>query len=424
MATLQKIVYTYWTLGGRRVPAGTPGAVKEQTESGKWYMVWWEGKKLKKEPLSTDKDVAQTMMGDRLRNRELGRGQMVDPRKHHLDRPLLEHFEEYLAEQEGELGSHFYFTEKRRIVRLIVAETGMVKLADLTHEAVDGYLTGMKKERKLKSGREAVAASAATRKKHLTAINSFADWCEKKDRLERNPLYRVTVPKGGEVRPRRALNADEVRRLLEVARLRPLQTALTNRGGRRNKGGKVSHQAKVREEVRARLILLGRERALIYKTAVFTGLRVNELRHLKVGHLSLTGPLPTYELPGKYTKNDKPAKGALLPEFAEQLQAFIADTAKGSADAVFTVPEKMTKIFKRDLRLAGIPLQDHEGRYATFHSLRHSANTLLGQAGVPARLRMLFMRHSDIRLTLQRYDDEAHHDLKDAAAAFAKLNLP
>lgn len=424
MATLQKIVYTYWTLGGRRVPAGTPGAVKEQSESSKWYMVWWEGKKLKKEPLSTDKDVAQTMMGDRLRNRELGRGQMVDPRKHHLDRPLLEHFEEYLAEQEGELGSNYYFTEKRRIVRLIVAETGMVKLADLTHEAVDGYLTGMKKNRKLKSGREAVAASAATRKKHLTAINSFADWCEKKDRLERNPLYRVTVPKGGEVRPRRALNADEVRRLLEVARLRPLQTALTNRGGRRNKGGKVSHQAKVREEVRARLILLGRERALIYKTAVFTGLRVNELRHLKVGHLNLTGPLPTYELPGKYTKNDKPAKGALLPEFAEQLQAFIADTAKGSADTVFTVPEKMTKIFKRDLRLAGIPLQDHEGRYATFHSLRHSANTLLGQAGVPARLRMLFMRHSDIRLTLQRYDDEAHHDLKDAAAAFAKLNLP
>jgi hypothetical protein len=33
MATLQKIVYTYWTLAGRRVPAGTPGAVKEQTEN-------------------------------------------------------------------------------------------------------------------------------------------------------------------------------------------------------------------------------------------------------------------------------------------------------------------------------------------------------------------------------------------------------
>lgn len=423
MATLQKIVYTYWVLDGRRVPANTPGAVKQQSESSKWYMVWWEGKKLKKEPLSTDKDVAQTMMGDRLRNRELGRGQMVDPRKHHLERPILEHLEDYLAEQEGEL-EPFYHSEKRRIVRLIAAETGMKTLADLTHEAVDAYLTGMKKERRLKSGKTAKPAAAATRKKHLTAIHSFAEWCEKKDRLERNPLYRVTVPKGGEVRPRRALTADEVRRLLEVASVRPLQTALTNRGGRRNKGGKVSHPAKVRDEVRKRLLLLGRERALIYKTAVFTGLRVNELRHLKVGHLNLTGPLPTYELPGKYTKNGKPAKGALLPEFAEQLRQFLADTGKGDADLVFTVPEKMCKIFKRDLRAAGIPLQDHEGRYATFHSLRHSANTLLGQAGVPARLRMLFMRHSDIRLTLQRYDDEAHHDLKDAAEAFAKLNLP
>ncbi len=423
MATLQKIAYTYWIINGRRVPAGTPGAVKQQTESTKWYMVWWEGKKLRKEPLSTDKDVAQAMMGDRLRNRELGRGQMVDPRKHHLERPILEHLEDYLADQDGELEA-FYFTEKRRIVRLIAAETGMKTLADLTHEAVDGYLTGMKKERTLKSGKKAKPAAAATRKKHLTAIHSFADWCEKKDRVERNPLYRVTVPKGGEVRPRRALSEDEVRLLLEVTRQRPLQTALTNNGGRKNKGGKVVHQADVRAEVRERLILLGRERALIYKAAVFTGLRANELRHLKVGHLNLKAALPSYELPGTYTKNGKPAKGALLPEFADQLSRFIADTGKAAADFVFTVPTAMCKIFKRDLRAAGIPLQDHEGRYATFHSLRKSANTLLGLAGVPARLRMLFMRHSDIRLTLQVYDDEAQYELKEAADAFGKLNLP
>lgn len=419
---MQKIVYTYWNLGEKRVPAGTPGAVKVQTESSKWYMVWWEGKKLKKKPLSRDKGVAQAMMGDRLRSRELGRGQMVDPRKHHLDRPILEHLEDYLAEQDGEL-DEFYFTQKRRIVRVIVTETGMETLADLTHEAVDAYLTGMKKRRELKSGKTAIPASAATRKKHLTAIHSFAEWCEKKDRLERNPLYRVTVPKGGEVRPRRALTEDEVRRLLEEARQRPLRTAQSNRGGRGNTGGKVVHQAKVRDEVRRRLILLGRERALIYKGAVFTGLRANELRHLKVGHLVLTGSLPIYELPGKYTKNGKPAKGALLPEFAEQLRQFIADSGKGQADPVFTVPEKMCKIFKRDLRAAGIPLQDHDGRYATFHSLRHSANTLLGLAGVPSRLRMLFMRHSDIRLTTKVYDDEAQYDLKEAIDAFAKLNL-
>lgn len=423
MATLQKIVYTYWMIGGKRVPAGTPGASKVQEHSAKWYMVWWEGKKLKKEPLSTDKDVAQAMMGDRLRNRELGRGQMVDPRKRHLDRPILEHFEEYLAECADD-GNAFYWSEKRRIVRLIVAETGMVTLADLTHEVVDAYLTGMRRERRLRNGNTAKPASAATRKKHLTAINSFAEWCEKKDRLERNPLYRVTVPTGGEVRPRRALTADEVRRLLEVAKERPLQTALTNRGGRRNKGGTKAHRAKLRDEVRERLVLLGRERALIYKTAVFTGLRANELRHLKVCHLKLDGELPTYELLGNYTKNKQPAKGALLPEFVDQLRQFIADTGKAGGDTLFVVPEKICKIFNRDLRAADIPVRDHEGRFATFHSLRHSANTLLGQAKVPARLRMLFMRHSDIRLTLQVYDDEAHHDLKDAADAFARLNLP
>src|SRR5688572_24986032 len=155
-------------------------------------MVWWEGGKLNKKAMSTDRDVAQAMMGDRLRERELGRGQMVDPRKRHLDRPILEHFEEYLAEQQDD-GNDFYWSEKRRIVTLIVAETGMRTLGNLTHEVIDAYLVGMKKERKLKSGVTAKPAAAATRRKHLTAIHSFARWCEKKDRVERNPLYRVTV---------------------------------------------------------------------------------------------------------------------------------------------------------------------------------------------------------------------------------------
>jgi len=34
-------------------------------------------------PLSTDRDVAQAMLGDLIRDRELGRANMLDPRKHH-----------------------------------------------------------------------------------------------------------------------------------------------------------------------------------------------------------------------------------------------------------------------------------------------------------------------------------------------------
>jgi integrase len=416
MASLQKITYTYWIIAGKRVPAGTAGAAKVQEESRKWYGVWREGKKLKKVPLSTDRDVAQAMLGDLLRNRELGRGHMLDPRKPHLERPVREHVADYLTHLRMEGRSDKYMSEMERILNVILSASEIETLADLTGDKIDAYLAGMD-------------SAAATKKKHLTTINAFAGWCERKDRLDRNPLSRVTIPGGEEVRPRRALAEDEVRRLLEAARKRPLNDVEMNRGGRGNIGGTVVHTAKVRDEVKQRLLLRGRERNLLYKLAIFTGLRKNEIANLRVSHLKLDGPLPTYELPGKFTKGRratkaKSAKGALLPEFAAELRGFIAESGKKPKDVLFVIPDKLNRVFKHDLKAAGIAERDEEGRYATFHSLRHSANTLLGIVKVPTRLRMLFMRHTDIRLTMQRYDDEAFQDLSQVVDAFAKLNLP
>jgi integrase len=416
MASLQKITYTYWIVAGKRVPAGTPGAVKVQEESRKWYGVWREGRKLKKVPLSTDRDVAQAMLGDLLRNRELGRANMLDPRKDHLERGIEGHVAEYLAHHRMEGRAAKYMSELKRILGVILTTSKIETLADLTGDKINAYLAEMD-------------AAAATKKKHLTTINAFARWCERKDRIERNPLARVTSPGGEEVRPRRALTEDEVRRLLEAARRRPLSDVEVNRGGRGNKGGTVAHAANVRDEVKKRLLLRGRERNLLYKLVIFTGLRKNEIANLRVRHLELDGPLPTYELPGKYTKsrratNAKPAKGVLLPEFAAELRAFIADSGRKPKDVLFVIPDKLNQVFKNDLKAAGIPERDEEGRYATFHSLRHSANTLLGIAKVPTRLRMLFMRHTDIRLTMQRYDDEAFQDLSQVVEAFARLGLP
>ena len=84
-------------------------------------------------------------------------------------------------------------------------------------------------------------------------------------------------------RQRRALTEDELRRLLDVARRRPLLDAMTIRRGKRQ-GEAV---AVLREETRRRLEWLGRERELIYKTLVLTGLRKGELASLTVGQLVL-----------------------------------------------------------------------------------------------------------------------------------------
>ena len=62
--------------------------------------------------------------------------------------------------------------------------------------------------------------------------------------------------------------------------------------------------------------------------------------------------------------------------------------------------------FKRDLKGAGIPYKNAQGRIADFHALsRVTPTTHMGQLGIGERVRQEFMRHSDLRLTSAVYTD-------------------
>src|SRR5262249_19556655 len=143
-------------------------------------------------------------------------------------------------------------------------------------------------------------ASARTRNIDLTHLIAFGNWCIANSRLPSNPFH--GIPKANEAetrRRRRAMTEDELACLLDVARRRPLLEALTVRRGKR----KGETYAKVRPEVRERLEGLGRERALIYKTLVLTGLRKGELASLTAAQLRLDGSLPHIELDAADEKN-------------------------------------------------------------------------------------------------------------------------
>ena len=110
-------------------------------------------------------------------------------------------------------------------------------------------------------------------------------------------------------------------RLLDVARRRPLLEALTVRTGKR----KGKRYANVRPEVRERLEALGRERALIYKTLVLTGLRKNELASLTVAQLRLDGPIPHVELDAADEKNREGNGVVIRADLADDLKHWLAD---------------------------------------------------------------------------------------------------
>ena len=62
--------------------------------------------------------------------------------------------------------------------------------------------------------------------------------------------------------------------------------------------------------------------------------------------------------------------------------------------------------------------QDSAGRYADFHSLRHTCGSWLAVAGVHPKVIQTVMRHSTIALTLDNY---THPFKADIAAAVSKL---
>ncbi len=119
-------------------------------------------------------------------------------------------------------------------------------------------------------------------------------------------------------REARALTEDELSRLLQAARLRPIADAEIVRNGP-NKGKRL---IKLSAERRSKLERLGHERSLIYKTAILTGLRKGELRTLTVSDLSF-GDVPFLKLKEKHEKNRKGSTVPLRSDLAQDLKSWV-----------------------------------------------------------------------------------------------------
>ncbi len=234
-------------------------------------------------------------------------------------------------------------------------------------------------------------------------------------------------------RKRRSLNEQELIRLLKVAQERPLIEAATIRKGKR----KGEHVANLRDETRQRLERLGRERALIYKTLILTGLRKNELASITVGQCRLTGSRPFIELASADEKNrqgsDIPIRSDLAAELTDwikgkpgQRQTIRLDEKTNAADPgepLFTVPAGLVRILDRDLIAAEIPKVDERGYSVDVHAMRHSFGSLLSQGGVAPRTAQAAMRHSSIDLTMNVYTDPKLLDVHAALDSLPKLAI-
>ena len=188
---------------------------------------------------------------------------------------------------------------------------------------------------------------------------------------------------------------------------------------------------------------LGRERALIFKTLVLTGLRKDELASLTFGQLQLDGATPHVILNPEDEKNRNGTSLPLPDDLANDLRSWVSQkrqrllgerstilmTARSKASELpsdtplFNVPYELVKILDRDLKAAGIAKIDDRGRRLDVHALRTTFGTLLSQSGVSPRTAMSAMRHSSIDLTMATYTDPRLLDVQGAVNSLPTLSL-
>ena len=417
------------------VRTGRDGLERIITTAGTWTAKFRDGQGIVREVATgcRDKQAALSVLAELERRAELVKANVItvmeDAIADHQPTPIARHIDDYMLHLESRQTSKHHRTNVRGCLRRIIADCGFVRLADLNAEPVERWMLAAEKD----------GMGARTRNRHLSAVSAFANWCVESNRLAGNPFERVAKANenADRRRQRRAMSEEELCRLLDAARSRPLRDAMTVRTGKR-KGQLV---AKVRSEVRQQLERLGRERALIYKTLVLTGLRRGELASLTIAQCHLAGPTPYLDLAAGDEKNGDGSQIPLRDDLAADLREWInshkrsaeepavlsIDSARAAAsildERLFDVPRGLIRILDRDLDAAGIPKVDERGRTLDVHALRHTFGTLLSKGGVAPRTAQAAMRHSDIDLTMGVYTDPKLLDVQGALNSLPALPL-
>jgi integrase len=293
-------------------------------------------------------------------------------------RKLAAGYVRHLRNRRGRNGrriSRSYLDQVIQVCRWMTTR-GIAALCDLNPAKIEAALSGLSH----------LGKSAKTVKAYRSIMSGLCKYGVKTARvLESNAVDMTKAPGDDPVKERRALTPNEAAALLEA----------------------VNAQGKQ-----------GESRKLWYEVALFTGLRVKEIRLLTWGRVHLDS-LPARIAPrATAQKANRADVVTLKASIADKLRAARPDDA-GENDPVFkTTPTLRT--FHEDCRRAGIAVARNERGFSDLdrHALRTTYTTWLARADVSPQVLMKMARHSSIAITMKHYVDGSQ---LDTAAAAEKL---
>ena len=370
--------------------------VRTKKQSGKyqaWFYdyrgkrTWFAGSARKKETL----EIAQRLEDEHKQIR-LGYRPVPSSAYKHVHKPFLETVKEYMTwgKLQGGRGGRPWGKEhafkKERHLSMWVDRLNLKTLADL-----DGVLPRVGAV--LSDFQEQKQAGGTIRNK-VEALTAFCHWCIKQRYLDENPLADLGTINKDPNSKRRALTAEEIHDLLEVA---------------------------------------PDWRQLLYAVALCTGLRACELRSLTLNHLDAENS--GLRLEAGWTKNRKPGFQPLPRRLVQQLLEFAETEFIGGMylkhyrkatppdNALLYVPSHPAREMDKDLKAAGIPKETSDGKL-DFHALRTGYITLAFEAGANSKEAQTLARHSSAHLTENVYARTRDERLSEITENIGNIVIP
>ena len=298
-------------------------------------------------------------------------------------------------------GTTHHAARTARRVRAVAKGCGFNSWQDIRASSVLTFLA-----RKREAG-----MSIETSNHYLQSFKHFCKWMVSERRAVENPVAHLSRMNARVDRRivRRALSPDEQRRLIAVAQF-----------------SKSVYYG-----------MAGRDRAMLYRLTLETGLRWGESRSLTPSSFDLDCHRPTVQVLAAYSKHRRDDTLALRPEAAEALRPYL----KRREGKAFPMPrsDQGAKILRADLwearkawwrevrgareklrrriRSDFLSSLDAQGRRVDFHALRHTFVSNLSAARVHPKTTQALARHSTITLTMDRYthlDSAGHWEALDA----------
>jgi integrase/recombinase XerD len=318
----------------------------------------------------------------------LGRWGVVEGHRLARFKPVDGHLEDFRQHQTNRGVSEKQVDQVCSRAKRLFQLLGVENWTDITPSTISHAVASLKAERDV---------CARTLNFHVAAAKQFGKWLCAEGRATENPFANVK-PFNTAVdqrHPRRALTVTELRKLLAATATAPAFYKIS-----------------------------GAERVALYRVAVETGLRANELRTLTADQLHLEGPQAFVTVRAIHSKHRREDRQPISEETAKVLLNQIAGKERDAF--VFHMPrvDHVAKMLRADLERAGIPYKDEAGLFADFHSLRHTFLSNLAGTKAHPKVAQQLGRHSTIALTMDRYTHSERAQEYEALKNLPDLSLP